>query len=94
MANIQLRLDDELKNKADELFKDLGLDTTTAIRMFLTQAVSNNGIPFEIKRKKDYEKFTEDEILTLLEKSRKSAERGEYKDAVEVVSEIKEKYGI
>ena len=85
MANIQLRLDDELKNKADELFKDLGLDTTTAIRMFLTQAVSSNGIPFEIKRRKDYEKVTEDEILTLLEKSRKSAERGEYKDAAEVL---------
>ena len=91
MANIQLRLDDELKNKADELFKDLGLDTTTAIRMFLTQAVSSNGIPFEIKRKKDYVKFSEDEILTLLEKSRKSAERGEYKDAVEAVSELKRK---
>ena len=94
MANIQLRLDDELKNKADELFKDLGLDTTTAIRMFLTQAVSNNGIPFEIKRKIDYETLTEEEILKLLEKSRRSAERGEYKEAVEVVSELKEKYGI
>ena len=94
MANIQLRLDDELKNKADELFKDLGLDTTTAVRMFLTQAVLNNGIPFEIKRKNDYEKFTEDEILRLLKKSRESAERGEYKDAIEMVSEFREKYGI
>ena len=38
------------KTKADELFRDLGTDTTTAIRMFLTQAVANNGFPFEIKR--------------------------------------------
>ena len=85
MANIQLRLDDELKNKADELFKDLGLDTTTAIRMFLTQAVSKGGIPFEIKRKTENETLTEEEILKLLEKSRRSAERGEYKEAVEVL---------
>ncbi len=32
------------------LFKDLGTDTTTAIRMFLTQAVANNGFPFEIRK--------------------------------------------
>ena len=49
-STIQIRVDDELKMKSDQLFKDLGTDTTTAIRMFLTQAVANNGFPFEIKR--------------------------------------------
>ena len=49
-ATIQVRVDEELKVKSDELFKELGTDTTTAIRMFLTQAVANNGFPFEIKR--------------------------------------------
>ena len=34
---IQIRVEDELKSKSDALFKDLGIDTTTAIRMFLTQ---------------------------------------------------------
>ena len=29
--------------------KDLGTDTTTAISIFLTQAVATNGFPFEIK---------------------------------------------
>ncbi len=41
----------DLKRKSDMLFSDLGTDTTTAIRMFLTQAVANNGFPFEIKKK-------------------------------------------
>lgn len=45
-STIQIRVDDELKMKSDQLFKDLGTDTTTAIRMFLTQAVANNGFPF------------------------------------------------
>ena len=49
-STIQVRVDDELKQKSDELFKELGTDTTTAIRMFLAQAVANNGFPFEIKR--------------------------------------------
>ena len=33
-STIQVRVDDELKNKVDKLFKDLGTDTTSAIRMF------------------------------------------------------------
>ena len=36
MGTIQVRIDDELKRKSDNLFHDLGTDTTTAIRMFLT----------------------------------------------------------
>lgn len=32
-STIQVRVDDELKAKSDKLFKDLGTDTTTAIRM-------------------------------------------------------------
>lgn len=41
-STIQVRAEDELKSKSDVLFKDLGTDTTTAIRMFLTQAVATN----------------------------------------------------
>lgn len=37
-----------MKAKSDSLFKDLGTDTRTAIRMFLTQAVSANGFSSEI----------------------------------------------
>ena len=31
-STIQIRVDDDLKNKSDQLFKDLGTDTTSAIR--------------------------------------------------------------
>ena len=47
-STIQIRVDDDLKSKSDQLFKDLGTDTTSAIRMFLTQAVAYNGFPFVI----------------------------------------------
>ena len=47
---IQLRVDDFLKSAADELFASLGLDTSTAIRMFLIMAVETGGIPFEVKK--------------------------------------------
>ena len=42
-STIQIRVDDDLKSKSDQLFKDLGTDTKSAIRMFLTQAVAYNG---------------------------------------------------
>lgn len=49
MANLQVRVNDELKSKADMLFASLGFDTSTAVRIFLTAAVENNGLPFEVR---------------------------------------------
>lgn len=51
MANLQVRLTDDLKNQADALFASLGFDTSTAVRMFLTAAVEYNGLPFEVRHK-------------------------------------------
>ena len=70
-STIQVRVYDDLKEKADALFKDLGTDTTTAIRMFLTQALAVNGFPFEIKRvsANPYEALSEEKMLDKLEKS-------------------------
>ena len=95
-STIQIRVEDDLKKKSDALFKDLGTDTTTAIRMFLTQALAVNGFPFEIKRAKanPYEALTENELLDKLEKSRKQAAQGECRDAIEVSRDMRDKYGL
>lgn len=71
-STIQIRVDDDLKQKSDKLFRELGTDTTTAIRMFLTQAVANNGFPFEIKKtvQNPYMVLSEEQILQKLENSR------------------------
>ena len=47
-ALIQVRVEDELKKDADALFSDLGLDTPTAIRIFLKRAVKQQGMPFAV----------------------------------------------
>lgn len=46
MLTIQTRVNDDLKIQADALFKDMGLTTTDAVRMFLTQCVNVGGLPF------------------------------------------------
>ena len=48
-ALIQVRVDEDLKESADALFADLGMDTPTAIRIFLRQAIMNEGLPFEVR---------------------------------------------
>lgn len=95
-STIQIRVDDELKMKSDNLFKELGTDTTTAIRMFLTQAVANNGFPFEIKKVmfNPYVALSQDELLQKLESSRNHVKQGKYRDADDVIDEMREKYGI
>jgi len=49
MATIQIRVDDSLKAAADALFNSLGLDTSTAVRIFLSAAIENEGIPFAVR---------------------------------------------
>lgn len=95
-STIQVRVDDELKVKADELFKDLGTDTTTAIRMFLKQALAVNGFPFEIKRAvvNPYEALSENDMMEKLEKSRENAAQGMYRDAMDVSRDMRKKYGL
>lgn len=97
-STIQVRVDDELKVKSDNLFKDLGTDTTTAIRIFLTQAVANNGFPFEIKKNvaeyNPYAAMTEKEILAKLERSRRHAEQGQVRNTEAVISDMRTKYGL
>lgn len=52
MATIQIRVDDGIKTAADTLFAGLGLDTSTAVRMFLAAALDHDGLPFPVKRRK------------------------------------------
>ena len=47
-TTLQVRLDPRLKKEADHFFSAAGLDTTTAVRMFLRQVIIRKAIPFDI----------------------------------------------
>ncbi|HEO1101131.1 TPA: type II toxin-antitoxin system RelB/DinJ family antitoxin [Streptococcus agalactiae] len=49
MSTLAVRVDDQLKDDATKLFQSLGLDMSTAVKMFLIQSVKTQSIPFEIK---------------------------------------------
>ncbi|MCL4102769.1 DNA-damage-inducible protein J [Fibrobacter sp. UWH9] len=48
---IQTRVETSLKKEAEEFFQSVGLDMTTAIRLFLNQVLIQKKIPFEIESK-------------------------------------------
>jgi len=47
-ANINIRVDKDVKSKAQNVFSALGLDMTSAVNIFLRQAIRKNGIPFDL----------------------------------------------
>jgi len=47
-TNMTIRIDKEFKKDMDNLFKNLGINTTSAIMMFLKQCEREQGIPFNV----------------------------------------------
>ena len=48
-TNLNIRIDKAIKDQAEEIFNELGLNMTTAVNMFLRTAIREHGIPFELK---------------------------------------------
>ena len=44
-----IKLDVEIKNKAKEIFKELGITMGEAVNIFLSQVALHKGLPFEVK---------------------------------------------
>lgn len=48
-TNLNIRTDKEVKEQADHIFSELGLNMTTAVNVFLRTTIRENGLPFELK---------------------------------------------
>ena len=48
MAQISLRVDDDVKRGAEQTFDDIGLSMSTAINIFLKKVARERRIPFEL----------------------------------------------
>ena len=56
-------MDKQVKQDSEALFRDLGMNLTTAINVFLRQAIRVGGFPFEIKQ----DRPNKETLLALLE---------------------------
>lgn len=53
MANVNIRMDEDLKKQAEQLFAEFGMNMTTAITVFMKAVVREKRIPFEISASAD-----------------------------------------
>ncbi len=74
-AVVQTRIDSALKHEADAFFESIGMDTTTAIRIFLKQTLIRHKIPFEIIQD---DSFYSEENMKALEHSKLQMENGQH----------------
>lgn len=62
----QIRIDENLKKQATELFSQLGMDMSSAMNIFLRQCVMRGGLPFEVT----LPKYKQD-VLDAMEEAKK-----------------------
>jgi DNA-damage-inducible protein J len=53
MAQVNIRIDDTLKDQADSLFEELGMNMSTAVNVFIREALRRGAIPFKVSTEKD-----------------------------------------
>jgi DNA-damage-inducible protein J len=73
-TNINIRMDENIKKQAEDLFADMGLNMTTAVNVFVRQTLRQGGIPFEITTETD--QFYSSANMKRLEHSIKQMEQG------------------
>ena len=72
-TTISIRVDTDLKNDADKLFNELGLNLSSAVNIFLRQAIREQAIPFNVSLNsedrilKDAESFVDEHIFAFKE---------------------------
>ena len=76
MAQINIRIDDNLKEQAEILFEELGLNMSTAFNVFIRQSIRQGGIPFEITTQVD--PFFNESNMKILQESLKEANEGRF----------------
>ena len=66
-TSMSIRLDSEVKEQAQQVCNNLGMDMTTAINIFLRQAIQYQGLPFDVRLDESRNLL---EVLTDLDQNR------------------------
>lgn len=74
-TTIQLRLDKETKRKAQKTLEEIGLDFSSAIKLFLKNVIITQSIPFEIRTVNGFTIAQEKEMLKEAEHALKYGKR-------------------
>jgi DNA-damage-inducible protein J len=97
-ANIYARIEPEVKKEAESILEELGIPVSVAINMFYKRIIASKGMPFEIKIEDsgttDITNMSEEEIIEVISKAKKSIKEGKGRSAEEVFKSLKKEYNI
>ena len=81
--NVTIRLDREIKERAESMFNDLGMNLSTAFNIFTRQSLRQGKIPFEI-----YDPFYSEQNQAELNRRFEEVESGKAKFIVKTMEEL------
>ncbi len=88
-ANVNIRIELGIKEKAEKILEKLGIPRAVAIDMYYRQIIAHNGIPFSISLPARDE-MTKDQFDSLMEEGLKQAKSDNSFDLDEVFNELEE----
>lgn len=86
---INVQVDTKDKEEATNILKDLGLNMSTAINMFIKQIIKNDGLPFNVSNPKPSKELLEAlEEGAKIEEEIRNGKRNGYRNAKEMLRSI------
>ncbi len=79
---IQIRIDAKTKKAARETLNELGIDMSSAVKLFLTNVVNRKGIPLDLRTENGFTLAQEDALIAETELAKKSSRRFANVDAL------------
>lgn len=86
-STIQLRIDSGTKAKAQAIFKKLGTDLSSAMKLFLSQVIRTKSIPFVVRTENGFTPEYEAMILREL-KAMKAGEGKRFKTVESLMADL------
>ncbi len=89
---VQIRVDSDLKEQVTGVYESLGLDLSSAVRMFFKRSVQVGGIPFPTSSVKNDAYDYKSALENIMEARRQSVMNGTSDISVEEIDEIIDDY--
>lgn len=83
MAQINVRVDDEVKTRAERTCRNIGMPLSTAINIYLVKLGNENRIPFEVSA----DPFYSEENMKRLERAAEAANSGTHMTEHELITD-------
>lgn len=79
---IQIRIDSKTKNAAKKTLDGVGLDMSSAVKLFLTNVINRKGIPLDLRTENGFTIAQEQALVRETEEAKKTARRFATVDAL------------